>query len=546
MLKALRDKTQGQRNQIIEARPLPAPVKGWYVGAPMADAPVGTAFLLENMFPEYDYVRLRGGAVQYASGMSGVVRTLMPFTDGTAGKLFALNGGNIYDISLGGAVGAPVVTGLNATAIMTFTQYSGTGPQTLVCANGVDPLQFFNGTSWSTAPAWTGLGAAAISNVWQYKNRLYGIAANSTDVYYVGVNAIGGPATVFPMGPLLRLGGKLVAGGTWTQLTSNGELYMWFVISTEGEIVTYTGSFPGDTTVSPWTQSGCYKLSRPLGQNCIQAGGGDIAVLTEQGIQAFSQARQLDEIAISPRAVSVAIGPAFREAVLARAGLTGWQMIVWPLRYMAIVNMPQIGPPHTQFISNARTGAWCRYTGWDARCFAVHGLNQSALYYGTSDGRVMQAEQGGMDDGLSYCGTLFYSYSAIGTLDVGTTGTSGTGVSTGQATSRKRIPMVRPRFQTNIRGIVPKITIRTNFDTTIPSPPQPSGTIPAGALWGVAKWGVDKWPGPSFFETQNWIPTYALASVIAPVVQISIKNATTPDLRLTNLDVMFETGNIFG
>jgi len=545
MLKALRDKTQGQRNKVSESRSLGVPVKGWYVGAPMAEAPAGTAFLLENTFPEYDYIRLRGGAVQFATGMSGVVRTLLPYTDGTAGKLFAVNAGNIFDISLGGAVGAPVVTGLNATAIMSYTQYSGTGPQTLVCANGVDPLQFYNGTSWSTAPAWTGLGPAAISNVWQYNNRLYGIAANSTDVYYVGVNAIGGPVTIFPMGPLLRLGGKLAAGGTWTQLTSNGIQYTWFVISTEGEIIVFTGSFPGDTTGDPWRQTGCYKMSRPLGQNCIQAGGGDVAILTEEGIEALSQARSLDEIAIAPRAVSAAIGPAFREAVIARSGLVGWQMIVWPLRYMAIVNMPQIGPPHTQFISNARTGAWCRYIGWDARCFAIHGLGQSKLYYGTSDGRVMQAEQGGMDDGLSYCGTIFYSYSAVGTLDVGTAG-SGAVVSAGQSTSRKQVKMIRPRFQTNIQDIIPKITINTDFNTTIPSPPPPSGTIPAGALWGVAKWGVDKWPGPSFFETQHWHETYAMSSVLAPVIQISIKNATTPDLRLTNIDVLFESGNIFG
>ena len=77
--------------------------------------------------------------------MSGKVTTLMPYTNGVTVKLFAYCSGNIYDVSTGGAVGAPAVTGLNSVAIMSYVQFSGTGPQTLVAANGVDPLQFFSG-----------------------------------------------------------------------------------------------------------------------------------------------------------------------------------------------------------------------------------------------------------------------------------------------------------------------------------------------------------------------------------------------------------------
>src|SRR5882724_7006339 len=200
MLKPLRDKSQGQRSQISTARSLVAPIRGWYVGSPMADAPLGTAFLLENVFPEYDFVRLRGGAIQFASGMTGIVRSLIPYTNGVIAKLFAYAGNTIYDVTAGGINPPFVVTGLNAVNEVSYVQYSGTGPQTLVVANGADPLQFYNGTAWSIAPAWTGMGATQPSFVWQYNHRLYGIADDTLDVYYTAVNAIGGPVTIFPMG----------------------------------------------------------------------------------------------------------------------------------------------------------------------------------------------------------------------------------------------------------------------------------------------------------------------------------------------------------
>jgi hypothetical protein len=541
MLKPLADKSQGKHTQIAQSRSLLAPIKGWHVGSPMAAAPAATAFLLENAFPELDYVRARAGSKTFASGMSGEIQALMPYTDGTTVKLFAFNAGNIYDVTAGGAVGAAAVTGLDPAATMSFVQFSGTGPQTLVCADGVDALQFYNGTAWSTAPAWTGLGTAIISFVWEFNHRLYGIADDSTDVWYVAVDAIGGAAQIFPMGPLLRYGGQLIAGGTWTQLTSNGIVYNWFVISSEGEVVIFNGAFPGD---SAWKQQGCYKVGRPLGPNCIQPVGGDVALLTEDGIVSLSSVQTLDQIALANQAVTLPIGPAFRDAVIARAGFPGWQMILWPLRSMAIVNMPQIGPPNIQFVANARTGAWCRYSGWDANCFAVHGLSPSNLYYGTSDGRVMQAETGGMDDGLSYTSTIFLSYSDLATLDTSIAGTPTS--SAGQSVARKHVTMVRARFQTNIAAISPKITINVDFDTTIPTSPSPSGGLVAGALWGTAKWGVDVWPAASFTQSQTWIPVYADASQLAPIIQVSLKTVSTPDVRLTSVDILFEGGNIFG
>lgn len=544
LMQPLNDKTEGKKGRISESRSLVAPVKGWWVGSPMAAAPAGTAFLLENAFPELDYVRARGGAQQFATGMTGKVTTLMPFTNGVTVKMFAYNSGNIYDVSIGGAVGAPLVTGLNTTSLMSFVQYSGTGPQTLVCSNGIDPLQFYNGTAWSTAPAWTGMTGSPISFVWEYNSRLYGIAASSTDVWYPAVSAIGGAVTIFPMGPLLHYGGKLVAGGVWNQLTSNGVQHTWFVVSSEGEVVCFTGAFPGDPAT--WKIAGSYKIGRPLGQNCIQPAGADVAILTEDGVIALSQVLTLDQIALANQAVTRNIAPAFRDAVIARVPNPGWQMLLWPLRSLAIINMPQIGTVNTQFVSNARTGAWCRYTGWDAQCFAVYGLDPSGLYFGTSDGRVMKAETGGQDDGKSYTATIFYSYTDLSGQDVSFGGVAPSSAS--QSIARKHVSMVRARFQSDIATLVPKITINTEYDTTIPPAPSASTALTTGgSSWDSAKWDVDTWAtGGGVSHSEQWIPTYADAAQLAPIIQVALKTTATPDARLTSIDILFEPGSIFG
>jgi len=43
---------------------------------------------------------------------------------------------------------------------------------------------------------------------------------------------------------------------------------------------------------------------------------------------------------------------------------------------------------------NTLTGAWCRFTGWNANCFAVF---NDLLYFGGNDGTVKKADVGSID-----------------------------------------------------------------------------------------------------------------------------------------------------
>lgn len=535
---ALRTKSKQLREQVSQSRTLVAPVKGWYVGTPIAAAPPQTAFLLENAFPELDHVRARAGSISFATGMpSAPVTTLMPYRAATpaATKMFASCNGSIYDVTSAGAVGAALVTGLNAAATFVAIEFAASGVQTLLAANGVDPVQLYNGTTWGTAPAITGLTGNPLNYLWIFQSNIWGLQSGSLDAWYLPGSTIGGPISKFPMAPLFVRGGSLIAGGTWTVPTQNGLAYLIIFITDQGEVAVFLGSTPA---ISGWALQGVYRISPPVGPKCLLQAGGDVAVMTQDGIIPISKVQTTDQIALQNQAVTVNIQPAWRDAFIARQGIAGWDIVSWPLRSMAFVVLPKKDTSdRTQFVGNSRTGAWCRYTGWDVQCMAVGGANLDKLFYGTSDGRVMQAEQGAQDDGLSYTATIFPSYSDLGQTDLGYASLS-------QSANRKQSKMARPRIQSN-GSILPQTTIRTDFDVTIPLPPPPSSGALSGAQWNVALWGVDVWP-QTFFESSSWVPAAAIGSVMAPVLQVTFQSTFQPDVRLTSTDMLFETGSIFG
>src|SRR4051794_6453563 len=86
------------------ARPMKfvAPTAGWRADVPVGDMPPDSAFSLINWFPEAGYTRVRNGSAAYSTGLTGSVKTLIPYS-GTSIKFFAAAGANVYDVTGGGA-----------------------------------------------------------------------------------------------------------------------------------------------------------------------------------------------------------------------------------------------------------------------------------------------------------------------------------------------------------------------------------------------------------------------------------------------------------
>lgn len=509
------------KRKVAKGITFPAPTNGWYVGANLAEAPPMTAYLMENFFPQQDYVRIRRGSVEYATGLGGTVSKLFTYEAGVTKKLFACTSTAIWNVTGGGAIGASDYVVTNAD--WQFVQFTTTGGTYIRGVNGADTPLLYDGATWATTPAITGVTDTNLSAVWSFKNRLYFIEKNTLNAWYLPVDSIGGAASRLALGGVFPLGGNLIAGATWA-ISSNSGLYETCVFITDkGEVAMYDGDYPGATG---WTLKGLYQVGRPLGRDCLMKAGGDLLIVTEDGIVPMSKVMTLDRIALANEAITKPIQPAWREAVINRTGLSGWSITIWPLESMAVICLPQIDSNNReQFVANVRSGAWCRYTGWDAFSFAVL---DNRLYFGTSDGRVMRGETGGNDDGSLYTAKLIYSWEAFK-----------------QGANRKQVKAIRPVYRATF-NVAPSLEVLADYNTsTRPAPAASANTI-TGAVWGTAIWGVDVWPGTVFQKSDTWQSANGFGVVLAPVIQISVSSDSTPDFRLQQMDVLFETGGSLG
>lgn len=522
MLEAIRSKSN--QGRISKGQSLIAPTKGWYVYDNLAKMPPGTAYLLENVFPAPDYVRARGGAQSFADGLgsSTTVASLLTYNGGALEYLFACGGGSIWNVTNGGTIGAADVTGL-ANDYWEAVNMTTTGGSFLWALNGTDAGKIYDGATWADISI-TGVASTALVAPWVYKNRLYAIEKNTTNVWYIGVDSIAGAMTKLALGGVFRKGGYIAAIAAWSvDATSGYDDHMVF-ISSQGEAAVYSGSYPGGTD---WGLVGLYTIGKPVGSpRCVQKFGGDLGVLTELGIVPISKCVNLDEAAVANVSVTKPIAPEFRRVVADRREVPGWQMCSIPFRQMFVLNIPKLTEAEPiQFVANMVSGAWCRFTGWDAACFANF---KSDIYWGTKDGRVMKGDTTGIDDATPYTATVFMSPTDLGTPAL-----------------KKQMRLARANVQSSFPP-TGQFTIRSDYNFAIPTAPTTSVAPSIDAVWDSAVWDTTLWPSVTTVPYSQWKSVSGIGSMIAPVWQVTLGTTQEIDLRMTSIDVMFEQGEAIG
>jgi hypothetical protein len=381
------------RAQIGRGASIPAPVGGWDAVSALADMPEDRAVALENWFPSTGDVRVRRGHRIHASGMgSDVVESLMPYNGLTSvsSKLFAATDGTIYDATAADAA-TSAVTGLtnNRWQHINFTT---SGGKYLIACNGADSVRSFDGSSWAT-PSITGITSADAINVNGHKNRIWFVLKDSTKAAYLPTGAIAGAATTFELGGLFTKGGYLVAMATWTRDGGAGEDDVAVFISSRGQCVAYAGTDPADADT--WQLVGVFDLGSPIGYRCFTKVAGDLALVNIDGVLPLSQALETDRGAAAAIAITANINNAMNEAARSYASNFGWELTPYAKGTMAILNVPiQEGETQHQYVMNTLTGAWCKFTGMNANCWAVFRDN---LYFGGNGGLVYQADTTGLD-----------------------------------------------------------------------------------------------------------------------------------------------------
>lgn len=359
-----------RREEIGQVLSVAAPVKGWNTRDPLANMGSTYAITLDNWLPETGTVTVRPGMSTWVTGSSSVIETLLSWKGPSSEKLFAFTDSGIYDVTTAGTLGAVVQA--RTSGYSCGVNFTTTGGAFLVTVNGVDDLVYTNGTTWTTIASFsiTGGGSIAtnlLANINSFKRSLYFIPKNSMSFYYLPIDSITGTVSEYPLGGLFARGGHLVAMGTWTIDGGAGSEDYSVFITSEGQAAVYLGTNPD--SVSTWELKGIYDLAPPIGLKCFCKFGGDLLVLTARGLS--SMTKILQDTRLSPQSsLSDVIGEAFTEAFTLTGDKRGWEVIEYPEKNCLVCNIPleEFTFSH-QYVMNTKTGAWCRFKGWDGFSF---------------------------------------------------------------------------------------------------------------------------------------------------------------------------------
>lgn len=357
-----------------------APYKGWNTASPQASLNEAFALFLDNFYPVAGGVELRKGSRLQATHTDSArnFRSLMHYSpvSGTD-KLFAGAEDGIYDVTAGGTVSAPVTAGTANT--WQGVNITTAGGNFLWCCNATDKCRVYNGSTWtlldgSSTPALSGVDTLKVQQATLFKRRLFMFERNSLSFWYLGVNSIGGTAVEFPVGALCSRGGYIVAIDSWTYEASNGPGDFFAIFTSEGQAVVYQGSDPA--SAADWALVGVYDVGTPLGLTPTTKVNGDLCILTVNGV--LSMSRIIKDAGIAAASISGNIDPTLQAYALDNGAEFGWGLQYFAAQSMLIVNVPVGLKRSWQVVLNARTGAWCRFTGMDAEAWTVGG---TSLYF---------------------------------------------------------------------------------------------------------------------------------------------------------------------
>lgn len=517
----LRQRTR--KRQVAQSQSLPAPIGGLNARDSVALMDETDAVTLDNWFPSTTSVDLRKGYLEHAT-FTGLCETVMAY-NGASRKLFvAVNTTNdlIIDATTGGAISSAVVGGAGPTvqaltsARFDYQNFGTTGGQFLSCVNGVNtPLQY-DGTTWSASiMTGSGLTTSNLFTVAVYAERLWYAEVDTFNAWYLPLQSITGTLTKLALGSLFKLGGALSSIVTWS--ADSGSLLADFIafVSTEGEVVAFSGTDPASITT--WSRIAHFRIGRPVtrGNRAWTKIGGEAVMITADGLIPMSLALEQSGADVS-KAVSDKIRLSFNSDVATHGSRYGWTVVLHPAGQKLLVNVPTLeGSTSYQYVMNSQTKSWCRFTGWDAFCFES---TRDKLYYG-GNGFLAEADTGLDDNDESITATAKQAFSYFG-----------------QRGRQKQMTMARPIL--SLDGPVSlNLGVDVDYRDTAPGSVVPiAGEVgdPWETPWDVA------WTGAGVIYSA-WNSIRGIGFAIAPRLTVQAEGI---NLSWSATDFVYEAGGV--
>lgn len=525
---ALRRKAVAQAAQPrMQVKPFIAPNGGWVSATNLAAAPTGSAQVLENFYPTSTGIKMRSGSSKHATASTtDPLESAMSYS-GAVPKMFGVADGEIFDLTSVVDEDVPPsasVTGLTSS-YFSAVNFTTAGGQFLIAANGSDAMQKYDGSSWASIV--TGGGAGEISGVDTttvnhiniYRNRLWLSPAGSTSVFYLPTDAIAGTVGELALAGVFQRGGSVLFTATWSLDAGDGLDDKLVVVSTTGEVAVYQGD-PADADFS---LVGRYEAAPPMGKNAFLRIGGDLLILTTIGIIPMSAIQAKDPAALGLAAITRKIQPDWEAEARERVSLP-WEIVKWTSRNIAYVTCPvtsaETVTPPICFAVNLETGAFCKITGWNTRCFVLHG---DQVYFGTNDGALMQADINGSDDGAPIYYRMAYHMDHLGAIG-----------------RQKTVLQARGIFRTKAEFNA-KISVSTDYELSFPAYPDAATPSASPGEWDVGLWDVAAWDtGLNYYTVQTrWVSIGKTGFSHAPQLQIVSGTDAAPSAEMVAMDLTY-------
>lgn len=478
----LRKPNRGRRAAPVT---LSAPTGGLNGRDSFTDMDAKDAFVMDNWFPYNTSVDTRGGSLNFATGMPAAVESLEVYTGAAGSKMLAFSNGSIYNVTAGGAVGAALASGKTSNRI-TSCMFSNAGSQFLLLYSGADQPLSYDGTTL-TGLTITGLTGSqnTLYCPHAFKGRMFLAQTGQLGFYYLSVGAIQGAASYFDLQQQSIRGGAIAAITSFSQesMGSGPQDYALFV-TTEGEYILYAGTDP--SSAANWSLAGRYYGPPPIGRKGWFKFRSDVYFITEEGILSFTQIRQMGEDTEDTTYLTSKLGRHFDDLTNNYQGTHGWCGMIYPRGNALYINMPMTGATtgqYCQYVMNTNSNAWTRYLGWNALCWALLGRR---AYFGTSDGRVVLADEGFTDNGAEVQAVCRQAWNTFDDEN-------------GMGEADKQFHLASFAMQADGAPSV-SAAFNVNYEDTQPTYAT-ALTAPSGAAWDTATWDVDLWAGTPATQT---------------------------------------------
>jgi len=354
---------------------------------------------------------------------------------------------------------------------------------------------------------------ANCANITLFKNRVWLVENNSLKAWYLPINSIGGAATSLDMTSLVQLGGYIMAGMTWTLDAGYGvDDYLAFITS-NGEVVVWRLTDP--TTPSGIAMIGLWQLGAPIGRRCWIKYGGDLLIITQDGILPMSGALQSSRL--DPRvSITNKIQFAVSQAVSSYGSNFGWSLLYYPKENQLYLNVPIASGQQQQYVMNTITKSWCNFTGWNANCWEIW---KDDPYFG-GDGYVGLAWEGTADDVSNVNGFALQSFQNYGSA------------------TQKQCKMIRYHLLSNgTPSVFGNVNVDYNLDN---NSAQLSFSASQYGTWDSGLWDISYWGG-GLSPTADWQGTTGIGYSFAPLLNTATQGI---ELQWVATDLVFEAGGV--